>query len=94
MYETEILTALATGFTNGSSTPQLIRTIRTRSTRDLSLRFLVMLVTGLAFWEVYTVWTWQPIFMIGNGFGLVMWSIILTLKLKEKEWKQPWVWDK
>ena len=80
----EILTGVATSFTNGAGLPQMIRTIRTRSTRDISLRFLIMLVIGLSTWEIYTIVTHQPIFMIGNGFGLCTWSLVLIIKITNK----------
>ncbi|HEX2760667.1 MAG TPA: SemiSWEET family transporter [Rhizomicrobium sp.] len=54
------LGAAAAFCTTAAYFPQLVRAWRTRSTRDISLPWIVLLVTGVALWLVYGV-------LIGDG---------------------------
>jgi len=64
--------------------PQVIKSWRTKMTRDISFWRYVIYITGLILWVIYA-------FSIGNGpvglmnfIGLILASIILFLKIRYK----------
>jgi MtN3 and saliva related transmembrane protein len=42
--------------TTSAYVPQVLRVWRTRSTRDISLKMFLVLVTGISLWLVYGFW--------------------------------------
>ena len=62
--------------------PQVIRTWRLKSARDLSMATLVMMCAGLALWVIYGVLTRQIPVIASNGIVFVMSSSILAMKIK------------
>lgn len=78
----EIVTACATIATNSSSMPQVIKTIKSRKTRDLSLPFMLQLLCGLSLWCVYGILRQDMIFLAGNIAGMTLWIILLFMKLR------------
>ena len=56
--------------------PQVIKTWRSKSSKDISLSWTIILMSGLFLWIVYAFIYWiLPLFI----FGLVEFSIVLTL---------------
>jgi MtN3 and saliva related transmembrane protein len=62
--------------------PQAIQAWRTRSTRDLSLPMLLVLVTGLALWLIYGALIRDIPLIAANSVTLVLAGTILYLKLR------------
>lgn len=89
MLTAEILSTAASILIFASTFPQIRQTLRTRLTRDLSLVNLIMCVAGLSVWTTYAVYTFQPIFAIGDGVDMAMWATVLAIKVnnvvKKKE---------
>jgi MtN3 and saliva related transmembrane protein len=73
---------LAALCTTGAYIPQVLRVWRTRSTRDISLKMFLVLVTGLALWLTYGIWRAEIPLILANGVTLVLASTILFFKLK------------
>lgn len=73
---------LAALCTTGALVPQVIRVWRTRSTRDIALRTLAVLVTGLSLRLVYRIWRGEVPLIAGNGATLMLASSILCFKLR------------
>lgn len=63
-----------------STFPQVILTLRTRKTRDISLLLTVFAVAGLAFYVYYAIRTEQWIFAIADGIDMSMWAVVLCIK--------------
>ena len=59
--------------------PQVIRTVRTRDVKGLSLFSWVVLWLGLLASLVYSVSRRDPVFMAGNAVGLLQSSFQLSL---------------
>lgn len=59
--------------------PQLVRTVRTRDVKGLSLLSWVALWVGLLGSLVYSTWRRDPVFMAGNAVGLLQSSFQLAL---------------
>lgn len=62
--------------------PQVIRTWRTRSTRDLSLPMFLIFTTGIFLWLVYGLAMRDLPLILANGVTLVLSGTILFFKLR------------
>ena len=65
-----------------SFVPQLIRTWKTRSTKDISTGMFIMFCTGILLWTLYGFAIDSLPVMITNGITFVLAFIILVLKIK------------
>lgn len=75
----------AAGFlTTVAFVPQVLKTWRTRSTRDISLAMWVTFWLGVALWTVYgaIIGSWPM--MIANTITLVLAGTVLVLKLANR----------
>lgn len=63
--------------------PQVVKTWRTRSTRDLSLGMFLVLVVGLALWLVYGLLIGDVPLVAANAVTLLFALVILWFKLRE-----------
>jgi len=68
--------------TVSSFLPQVIRSWRTRQTRDLSLGMFTLLTTACTFWMVYGVLTSDWPVILTNGAMVVMNSAIAVAKIR------------
>ncbi|PZQ49018.1 MAG: hypothetical protein DI556_12795 [Rhodovulum sulfidophilum] len=64
--------------------PQVIQTWRSRSTADLNLGMLLALATGVALWFIYGIGTGQLPVTLANGATLLLVSVLLGLKLRDR----------
>lgn len=79
------LLGLAAGLlTTLSFLPQVICTLKTRSTRDISLGMFLLLTTGIALWFLYGLLTGDLPIIVSNGVTLILVATILALKIKHK----------
>jgi MtN3 and saliva related transmembrane protein len=62
--------------------PQLLKVLKTRSTRDLSLAMLIVFSSSIFLWLVYGILMNNPPIIIANFFGLIEALITLILKIK------------
>jgi MtN3 and saliva related transmembrane protein len=62
--------------------PQVIRTWKTRSTRDISLAMFAAFCAGVFLWMVYGILIGSWPVIIANATVFVLAGIILVLKLK------------
>ena len=65
--------------------PQVLRVWRTRSTRDISLRMFLVLVTGLSLWLTYGITKGEPPIVIANSVTLTLAGTILFFKLRYRD---------
>ncbi|MCM2466384.1 SemiSWEET family sugar transporter [Methanoculleus oceani] len=74
---------LAAGtLTTLSFAPQVIRAWRTRSTADLSLATLAVLLAGVLLWLAYGVVKGDPAIVAANAVTAALVGLILSLKKK------------
>lgn len=79
------LIGLAAGtLTTAAFIPQVIRTWKTRSTRDISLGMFVAFCAGIALWTVYGFLIDSVPVILTNSITFVLASIILALKIRHK----------
>lgn len=78
-----------TGYAAAASTtiaflPQVIRTWRTRSAKDLSLGMALLMVTGTTLWLAYGLLTHSGPMIAANVLSLVLTAVLLYFKLSYK----------
>ncbi|MBI5639246.1 MAG: SemiSWEET transporter [Nitrospirae bacterium] len=74
---------LAAGaLTTASFLPQVIKTWRTRSTKDISLGMFVAFCAGICLWAVYGFLIHSLPVIITNVITFILASIILALKIR------------
>jgi MtN3 and saliva related transmembrane protein len=62
--------------------PQLLKALRTRSTRDISLKSFTLLVLGVLLWLAYGLLIGDLPIIAANVLTLVIAAGIVTLKLR------------
>jgi len=85
MLETTITTTigvLAGICTTGSLLPQVIKTIKRRNTKDISLLMYVLLTIGVLLWVIYGLLIGEFPIVIANGISLLLTVSVLVLKIK------------
>ena len=80
----EIIGIIAGVLTTISFIPQVVKVIRTRSTRDLSLGWLAMAWFGIFLWLMYGVLINNFALEFANGIAFPLISIVLVYKLRYK----------
>jgi MtN3 and saliva related transmembrane protein len=77
-----LLGLLAGTLTTISFLPQLLKTWRTKSAKDMSLPMLVSFCAGVSLWLVYGILLQATPVILANFITLILALIILGLKLK------------
>lgn len=79
-----LLGLAAAAFTTGAYVPQVIKTWKTKNTKDLSLPTFAIISTGIALWIAYGLMRKDMPLIAANALTLVLTSAILCLKIKYK----------
>ena len=79
-----IIGLLAGTLTTISFLPQVIKTWKTKSTKDISLGMFLAFCTGVLLWIIYGILVKDLPLVIANVATLSLASIILWLKIKYK----------
>ncbi len=74
----------ASALTATSLIPQLVKLLKEKKSKDISLVMLAVLFTGLALWVWYGFLKTDPIIIIANAFALVINLIIGILAIYYK----------
>ncbi len=77
-----IIGLMAGTCTTMSFFPQVIKTIKSKETKDLSLSMYIVLATGILLWTVYGILINDIPVIIANGISFALAAIVLGLKLK------------
>ncbi|MFH1914787.1 MAG: SemiSWEET transporter [Pseudomonadota bacterium] len=77
----ELIGIVAGCCTTASFVPQVVRTWRTRSVADISLRMYLLLCLGVSLWLVYGALIGSPAVLLANAATLVLAAAILVMKL-------------
>jgi len=77
-----LLGLIAGTLTTIAFVPQLVKTWKTRSTKDVSLGMFSIFCTGVLLWLIYGVLIQSVPVALANGVTLVLAGAILFLKLK------------
>ena len=63
----------------GSIIPQVIKTYRTKSARDLSITYLTTLMVGIIMLTVYSIYVRDLVFIFGNVLSLFSIGLLMFL---------------
>ena len=78
---TDFLGYFAGVLTTVAFLPQVIKALRTRSTKDISLSMWVLLFTGIVCWLIYGFLIGSAPVITANAVTLVLVGTVLALKL-------------
>ena len=81
---TEIVGMTAGALTTISFLPQVIKTYRSRSSKDLSLGMLSLFTFGVLLWMVYGISLMKPAIIIANVLTLLLAGALLFAKCRFK----------
>lgn len=77
------VTGFAAAFcTTTAFIPQLVRVVRLKSARDISLGTFLLFSIGVFLWLLYGIYSGSRPVIASNGFTLILSISILILKLK------------
>jgi len=77
-----ILGLLAAAFTTAALLPQVIKTVKTKKTDDLSLLMYIILSIGISLWLIYGLLTIDLPIIIANSITLILTVTVLVLKIR------------
>jgi MtN3 and saliva related transmembrane protein len=80
-----LLGLIAGGLTTISFVPQMIKTWKSRSAKDVSFAMLVTFISGIFLWLIYGFLRQDIAIIAANGVTLIFNFIILGLKIKYKQ---------
>ncbi len=81
----EIIGFIAGSLTTFSLVPQVIKIIKTKHTKDLSLAMYLLFTLGISLWLVYGVIADLPSLIITNSITIILAGIILYYKIIEEK---------
>jgi len=64
--------------------PQLLKVLKTKSTKDISLGMIIIFSSSIFLWLVYGILMENSPIIIANFFGFIQALIILLFKIKYK----------
>ncbi len=77
----DLLGSIAGFLTTAAFVPQVVKTLRSRSTRDISLTMFLSFTVGVALWLIYGAMIDSLPVIAANAATLVMAGTILAVKL-------------
>ena len=83
LFSTQTLGFVAAACTTLAFLPQVIKTWRSRSTKDLSLFMFLVFSTGVTLWLIYGMLRGDWPLILANLFTLSLAVIILAFKIKD-----------
>lgn len=78
----ELLGFIAATLTTISFIPQLMKIIKTKETKDISLLMYIVLALGILLWLIYGFLIFAFPVIIANGVVLILALVIIVLKIK------------
>lgn len=79
---TEVVGISAGILTASSLIPQIVKTIKEKKAKDISIIMLLVLMTGVALWVVYGIMREDLPIIVTNSFSLLMNFVTLFLRFK------------
>ena len=73
---------MATVFAVSSTLPQILKTLKSKKTDDISIWLSIVLIAGLGLWVAYGVFKNDIVLICGNTVAVLLNSVMLFLKIK------------
>lgn len=80
----DMIGAVAGGLTTVAFVPQVVKTLRTRQTRDISTAMWLLFCAGVALWLVYGLMLAAWPLIVSNLLTLVLAGLVLAVKLANR----------
>ena len=77
-----IIGLIAGTCTTISFLPQVIKTIKTKEAKNISIAMYIILVTGILFWIIYGILIKDLPVILANSIAFILAGIVLILKVK------------
>lgn len=81
----DLIGSFAGTLTTVAFVPQVVKTWRSRSTRDISLAMFLAFSAGVVLWMLYALLIGSWPILIANSVTLVLSGIILAIKITNRE---------
>jgi MtN3 and saliva related transmembrane protein len=79
-----IIGLIAAICTTISFIPQVIKVVKTRGTKDISLLMYIIMTTGLLLWLIYGLMICNWPIILANAISSILAIIVLIFKIKQK----------
>lgn len=86
MLPLEVVGYIAGTLTTGGVTPEIIKVIRTRDTRGISLTWLFVMLVGSILWVAYGLYIGSTPVVFFNVVGAVLYFIFIIIKVLGSRW--------
>jgi MtN3 and saliva related transmembrane protein len=80
----EVAGYMAATLTTAGFVPQVIKAVKTKQTKDISLWMYILMIIGIILWLVYGIFNVYWPIIIANAVTLLLVVPILILKMNEK----------
>ena len=77
---------LAGTLTTLAFAPQLLKALKTKSTKDISLMMLLCSITGMTLWLYHGLLIKDMALILANSVSIALASMLLVYKLKKDYW--------
>ena len=77
-----IMAGICTTF---SFVPQIIKILKTKHVRDISLQMFIILTTGIFLWLVYGIYLGEMPIIVANIVGFILCIFIIGMKIRYKD---------
>jgi len=65
-----------------SALPQVVKTYRTKRSRDLSIAYLGVLISGMGLLQAYSIYVKDFVFILGNSISMISTGLLIVLWFK------------
>ena len=79
-----ILGVVAATLTSAAGLPQVIKSWKTKSTKDLSLAMIIQILAGVTLWAIYGIAKNDLPLMYAQTVAYIFYIFLLVLKIKYK----------
>jgi len=79
---TSVVGLIAGACTTISLLPQVIKTIKMKETKDISMAMYIILITGMLLWIIYGVLIGSQPVILANAVSMLLALIVLIFKIK------------
>lgn len=80
----EVVGLIAAVLTTGAFVPQVLKVLKAKSTKDISLSMYLVMFTGVILWLVYGLYHKAPPIIFANSVTAILILSVIILKLKYK----------
>jgi MtN3 and saliva related transmembrane protein len=77
-----VIGIMASIFALSSTVPQIIKSLKTKKTEDLSVWLILSLIVGLSLWVIYGIGRNDVVIVGGNILGVSLNLVLLLLKFR------------